>query len=259
MWIWTTPEPQRLVDDASRRGVDVLFVHVTPTVATDGDLPRLRRLHDLAGPAGLTLWALGGDASWVRDHAAALRWQRAALGTGLFVGSHLDVEPHAPSRAVPPAPLVDGHVRMLEALRADSSHPLEADLPFWAGTVQHRRSTWADAVLARVDAVTAMSYRDTAAAILDVGDDLLSRGDRAGVPVRLAVETRALSDCRHCTFFEEGEPAMRQAVATVSSTAARHPSFAGVAVHDYDGWNHLAERPAPGLPRIGDAEPPTEP
>ncbi|MGN6612075.1 MAG: hypothetical protein ACTHLJ_09890 [Angustibacter sp.] len=250
LWVWGKDDPQRVVDFAVSHGVAELYVHVTPTVLTDGDLPRLRSLAQLAQGAGLTLTALGGDPAWVNRPADALTWQRAALSTGLFGAAHVDVEPYAlagwskPSKR---AALAAKYVDLLGRLQSDDPLPLEADVPFWYDTVASPsgHGTLADDVLARVDAVTVMSYRDSAAAMVDVGRDVLQRADRIAattgrrVPVHLAAETNPLSDCSYCTFAEEGDAALRQALDAVDAAGAAYPSYAGTAVHDLTGWSLL--------------------
>ena len=251
MWVWDSADPTLLVADAATRSVRDLYVSVTPTVQTDGELPRLRELARLAAPAGIRLLALGGDPAWTTNPAAAIAWQRAALGTGLFAASHVDVEPYLLAGWSNPrtrATLVKGYVDLLARLQSDSSAPLEVDIPFWYNTISSakRGGTLADDVLTRVDAVTVMSYRDSAAGILDVGRDVLDRADALAVigrrvPVRLAAETNPLPDCDYCTFAQEGSAALALALATVDAASALRPSYAGMAVHDHLGW--LALRP----------------
>lgn len=250
LWVWGTDDPQRVVDFAATHGVNELYVHVTPTVLTDGDLPRLHRLAQLAQAAGLSLAALGGDPAWVNRPADALAWQRAALSTGLFGASHVDIEPYALagwSKPSKQAALATRYVDLLARLQSDDPRPLEADVPFWYDTIASPsgRGTLADDVLARVDAVSVMSYRDSPAAMVDVGRDVLQRADRLAattgrrVPVHLAAETNPLSDCAYCTFAEEGDAALRQALDAVDVAGAAYSSYAGTAVHDLTGWSLL--------------------
>ncbi|MGN6299591.1 MAG: hypothetical protein ACTHN8_00675 [Angustibacter sp.] len=250
LWVWGKDDPQRVVDFAVGHGVSELYVHVTPTVLTDGDLPRLRSLAQLAQGAGLSMVALGGDPAWVNRPSDALAWQQAALSTGLFGATHVDVEPYALSgwsRPSKRAALTAKFVDLLTRLQSADPRPLEADVPFWYDTVASPsgHGTLTDDVLARVDAVTVMSYRDSAAAMVDVGRDVLQRADRLAattgrrVPVHLAAETNPLTDCSYCTFAEEGDAALRQALAAVDVAGADYASYAGTAVHDLTGWSLL--------------------
>ena len=63
--------------------------------------------------------ALGSETSWIDDVPAALRWQSAALGTGLFDGVHLDVEPwlHADWGGAGQPAMLDRYLDLLDRLR----------------------------------------------------------------------------------------------------------------------------------------------
>ena len=246
MWVWERADPAALVADAQARGVTDLYVSVTASVQTDGDLPRLQELARLAAPAGIRLLALGGDPAWTTNPAAAIEWQRAALGTGLFAASHVDVEPYLLagwSNTRTRATLVKAYVDLLAQLQSARVAPLEVDIPFWYNTIASpkRGRTLADDVLAGVDAVTVMSYRDTAAGILDVGRDVLDRADALAatgrrVPVHLAAETNPQPDCDYCTFAQEGRAALASALAAVDAASGGRPTYPGLAVHDHLGW-----------------------
>lgn len=98
-------------------------------------------------------------------------------------------------------------------------------------------------MLLRADAVTVMSYRDTATgpnSVTAVGADFLAKGSALGTPVRLATETQPLTECAHCTFAEEGTNALEATLAAVATEARSYPAFAGLAVHHYDSWRALA-------------------
>lgn len=243
MWVWSAGPPAELVDFATAAGIDRLYVFVTGS-PDRAEKKRLRRLGERASDAGIDLWALAGEPRWALHQREALRWQRTALDLDVFVGTHLDVEPHAlPAWDSDRDRVVRGYLDLLDRAQAASPLPLHVDVPFWYGTIPFGPQTLADAVLERVDGVTVMSYRDTATgpnSLWAVAEDMLVRGDGAGTPVELAVETNPLPDCPHCTFAEEGAAAMYEVVATVDALASDHPSYAGFAVHDYDGFCALS-------------------
>jgi hypothetical protein len=259
MWVWGYPAPNDLIAFARAHHISELFVTVAPDVATSGDLPRLQQLKSLADIAQIHLQALGGDPTWTTDYTDALAWQRAALATGLFEGAHVDVEPYSLAAwNSDQAGTVASYLALLDQLKADSSLPLEVDVPFWYGTIPANGfSSLADAVLATVNAVSVMSYRDTATgpnSIFDIGTDWLQRGAAAYKPVRLGAETNQLSDCPTCTFYGEGSAALINALSAVDAAAAIYTDYAGMAVEDYDGWFALAgpppTAPAPTLPTV---------
>jgi hypothetical protein len=240
MWLWSAADPAAVVPWATAQGVKEIFVSV-PWQPTAAQLARLKDLRNRTRAAGIRLSALGGDPAWALDAASAVAWRKRATATGLFDGIHLDVEPYLlPGWSTDQRRIVDGYLAMLDAVRAAGPEPLEADVPFWLATVPAGKGNLADAVIARVHAITVMSYRDSAAGVLEVGADLLARGQSASRPVRLAAETQPLADCGYCTFAAQTRSALTTHLSTVDTEAARYSSFNGVAVHDYDSWTRLA-------------------
>ena len=90
-----------------------------------------------------------------------------------------------------------------------------------------------------------LSFRNVATgpdSIIDVARTSLATADRLGIPCRLAVETNDLGPDpvqRKQTFFARGHAAMAEALEVVDAEAARVPAYAGMAVHDQDGWRAL--------------------
>jgi hypothetical protein len=240
MWLWARDEPQPVVDWAAANGVRALFAYYDPK-ADAAELKRLSRLQELCDAAGIVLDALGGEPDWTTDHAAARAWAEGAAATGLFHGLHLDVEPYLlESWTQEQASLVPKYLSLLDETSSATDLPLEADVPFWLSTVTAPGGVnVADAVLARVSAVTVMSYRNTATgdnSMVGVADDLLRRAGALAKPVRLGAETQALGDCAYCSFHGTTADRLHRTLAAVDTAAQRYPAFAGIAVHQYDSW-----------------------
>lgn len=243
MWLWGSDPAADVITWAAQHGVSDVFVYVGPDVLTNGDLARLQQMKQRAGARKIKLRALGGESSWTTDYASALSWQRTVVKTGVFAGIHLDVEPY----------LTDGwesdqeatqqsYLKLLDKMRMASALPLEADVPFWYGEYTIGNKNLADEVLKRVNAVTVMSYRDTATgpnSMLAVSQDWLTRGSAAGKRVRLGAETNPLSDCPYCTFNEEGAAAMTRELAKVDAGTRKAGAFGGIAIHRYGSWRTL--------------------
>ena len=247
MWVWNQPTPKNLVAFAQARGITELFVSVPNNLPTSARLTWVRSVSKLAAPAGIRLQALGGDPGWIDDPAAAVAWQDAALSTGLFSGVHVDLEPW--QRAdwnTDQARVVAGYLDSYDRLQAATALPLEADVPFWLWTLSTADGTAVDAaVLARVDKVTVMSYRDTvtgADSITDIAARTLAAGVTVGRPVRLAVETNDLGSdpvSAKQTFYGGTEAAVNTALDQVDAAESGVASYAGMAVHDYTGYSAL--------------------
>jgi hypothetical protein len=246
MWLWSRADPAAVVSWAQRYQVKEIFAYVGSDIATNGDLPRLKRLKTLSDTAGIKLAALGGEPGWTTNTSAARTWLTATAATGLFYAHHVDVEPYAlNSWTTDRDGTAAAFVNMLGILQAADSRPLEADIPFWYNEIPLPGATnLADATLTRVNAVTVMSYRDTATgpnSMTAVGADMLTRATAAGKDVRLGAETQELADCLHCTFFEEGQARMQTVLAQVDAVAQAHGRYKGIAVHHYNSW--VALRP----------------
>ncbi|MGK5680076.1 hypothetical protein [Actinoplanes sp. URMC 104] len=243
MWLWGAYAPDEVIAWAGAQRVTEIFAYVPWSVATDGSLPRLRDLRKRAGAAGIRLTALGGEPDWATSPSNAVAWRNAVLATGLFSGIHLDVEPYAlPAWRTDPAGTQRSYLTLLDRLRAGSPLPIEADVPFWYGEHRLGAANFADEVLRRVDAVTVMSYRDTATgpnSMVAVSQDWLRRGAAARKRVRLAAETDPLGDCAYCTFAEEGSRHMLKVLSQVDIVTRTTPSYAGVAIHRYGAWRVL--------------------
>ena len=246
-WVWAYEDPVWLVRFAVEQGIERLYLHVDQTHGAA--LARLHRLRGLADAAGIELWAMSGDPSWVFMHEHAVTWQRSALGTGLFAGTHLDVEPYAQDAwDADRGRVIAEFVALLARLSRADERPLHVAVPFW----YHEHpgpgrtgDTLADAVLDVADAVTVMSYRDFATgpnSLSVIAADMLTRAAAASVPIELAVETNQVPDHPHTTFYQEGAVAMRAVINTMNTFLADHPTYIGFAVHDVAGFRALVER-----------------
>jgi len=242
MWVWDDGPAADVVTWAARHGVTEIFVYVSPSILTNGGLGRLQQIRQRADSSKIKLRALGGDSSWTTDHATALAWQKAVVTTGVFDGIHLDVEPYLTVGWTDDMQAAErSYLELLDKMRGKLS--VEADVPFWYGQYQVGTKNFADEVLKRVNAVTVMSYRDTAVgpnSILAVSQDWLTRGAAAGKRVRLGAETVPLADCGNCTFYEEGAAVMYRELAKVDAGTRQSGAFGGIAIHWYGSWRALS-------------------
>lgn len=250
MWVWDRPQVTTLVSFAGSKGVQDLFVAVPGDLPTFGQLIWFRTLRTQTAAAGIRVHALGSATEWIDDVPAALRWESAALGTGLFDGVHLDVEPwlHPAWGGTGQAAMLGRYLDLLDQVEGATALPVEADIAFWLDQVTVPEGRLDEAVLARVDAVTVMSYRNTVTgpdSITGIGATALDAASRAGKPARLAVETHYLGAdavARKQTFYGFTQTQLATALAAVDSAEAGSPSYAGTAVHDRAGWEALRKR-----------------
>ncbi len=243
MWVWGDYPASDVVTWAAGRGVTEIFVYVSPNALTNGDLARLQQMRQLTDGVRIKLSALGGDPAWTTDHPAALAWQKTVVATGIFSGIQLDVEPYlTPGWTLNLTATEQAYLSLLDEVRAGSTLPLEADVPFWFGQYQVGAKNLAGEVLKRVKAVTVMSYRDTATgpnSMVAISQDWLARGATAGKRVRLGAETDPLPECAYCTFAQDGAKKMTQELAKVDAAERTAGAYGGIAIHRYGGWRAL--------------------
>ncbi|WP_343993266.1 hypothetical protein [Terrabacter terrae] len=254
MWVWDTSTPQATVDLAVSSGIGQLFVAVPPNLATSSRLADLTTLSQRARAAGIRVDALGGDPTWV-DNASwvVTSWLKPVKSSGLFTGIHIDVEPYSlPAWTTKQSTVVASYLTLLDKLGANAgSYPIEADIPFWFGTVAASSSTGAAStldreIMKRTAGVSVMAYRNTATGpdgTLDVASTALAAGAFLGRPVRLGQETTYLGDTavdRKQTFFGWTRTDMETQLALVDSGAAAYATYAGLAIHDASGYAAMA-------------------
>lgn len=239
MWVWSARPADELASTVKSLGVQRVFLFVG-TSSPEGD-SNLRRSVRLLHQKDVAVYALSGEPQWTFQHGAALRWARHALKLAPFDGLHLDVEPHALKNwKRDQQQLIADYLQLLDQVTALPG-PLEVDVQFAYGKIATPGgSTFADDILARVDGVTAMTYRDTADGgngMLAISQDWLQRAQQAGKPVWLGAETNPEPDCPYCTFYEEGQAQMASVLTDVDTTErAAFSTYRGIAIEDLDGW-----------------------
>lgn len=248
-WVWHRPDPATLVRFLRAQDVADIFVSTPGDLADSPELAWFTDVRTRTAAAGIRMHTLGAEAWWVDDPEAALEWQRQALATGLFDGVHLDIEPwQHPDWNDARGPLMERYVDLLAALAADTTLPVDADISFWLDQLTIRGQRADEAVLAVVDAITMMTYRDTVTgpdSITGLAAAGLDAAQRAGKPVRLAVETNHLGDTPvdlKQTFHGESRKTLSRAMRAVDRVVGDHPTYRGIAVHDHRGWAAMRRR-----------------
>lgn len=95
-------------------------------------------------------------------------------------------------------------------------------------------------MLENLDAATFMTYRNTATDLLDIATSVLEAGETTGKPVWLAVETVDAADAILISYFGKTFTTLSEDLVSIKSTASTYGSFAGIAIHDYDGAKALS-------------------
>jgi hypothetical protein len=247
MWVWDRPPVDELVGFASEQGVGELFVSAPNALASSPDLGWYRDLRTATRAAGIRVQALGSETTWIDRPKAALAWQSSALSTGLFDGVHYDVEPWIhPRWGADRTGVARSYLALLDDLARATALPVEADLAFWLDEVKVNGQRLDVAAIARVDAVSVLTYRTIATgpdSITALGAKALDAGARAGKPVRLSVETRHLGDdpvSAKQSFYGHTRTELDRVLDEVDAAEASSASYRGMAAHDRTGWVELA-------------------
>ncbi|MBY0052836.1 hypothetical protein H7K32_14360 [Brevibacillus agri] len=93
-------------------------------------------------------------------------------------------------------------------------------------------------MIEQFDTVCIMAYRDTLSGkngILALVEDELKEADKLGTRVMIAVNMKKLGD-DHASFAEEGVEEMNRQLALLPEKLGDHPSYSGIAIHDYRYW-----------------------
>ncbi len=249
MWVWDVSTPEATVQLAVDNGIGQLFVAVPPNLPSSPLLPNIREISQRAGAAGIRVDALGGDPGWVDNPTWVVnKWLKPAMGTGLFTGVHVDIEPYTTSAwQTDQAGVVTRYLSTLTTLvKAAGTAPLEADIPFWFHEVPAGATTLDRAIISRTAGVSVMAYRNTAAGedgTIALATPALGAATDLGKPARVGQETRYLGDSpveTKQTFFGQTRSTMEVQLSEIGMAFSGLSGYGGIAIHDSVGYAALA-------------------
>jgi hypothetical protein len=266
-WLWepslivTMESRNSILQFAKEQSIDRIYLQVNPDEAKDA----YRAFIKEARAYGVQIHALGGAPSWVmpdnHQHIVNMvTWVKdynlSVLEEERFTGIQVDIEPYIlPEWHSDQARLVKNwtvaltlfvnEVKEGSASTASTASPTlttSAALPFWLNQIavpDDNRIMLNEKLIGLLDEVTLMSYRDQAQALADITAADLAIGDRLGKKIFVGVETNPSSEGAFVSFYEDGSTVMHQQLAIIDRLLKKHPSYSGIAVHDYIGWKSL--------------------
>lgn len=210
---------------------------------------------------GIRVSALNGSASWLSDEgfAAFGRWlqrvadyQADAAETERFFGIHLDFEPHQDEAyAADPASMAGAVLRVYDLGRAfcdEQGLDFAADVSMWLddpdlGTPDpdNPAMTLGEAIAQRVDTLSIMAYRDTAAAQFGDAQPMLRIALRNGISVVVGSETGQLTEAEFVTYFEEGKAVLVEQQGKLQLLMDGTGIPYGLAIHFVESWLGLKD------------------
>lgn len=259
-WLWNTSSLLQNKNGTfqflQQNGVNLVFLQVDPDVQASEYISFIRE----ASTCGIEVHALGGAPDWIlRDRQIKVyklidwvkTYNNSVSADEQFKGIHLDVEPFVLQAWYADMDTMLGLWRdtvsgFVEEMKIETPQLIAgADLPVWLEKFnvpdeQGGRTTLSNWMIRKLDQTTLMAYRDNASDIISSITNELGEADKNGKPIIVAVETlQSFED--HITFYDKGRSQMMRELSTVGETLRSSASFAGYAIHDYDGWSHLKE------------------
>lgn len=241
MWLWDWESNDQVISFAIQNNVREIFTYAHPGFRSDRAL--LSRITDLSqkGKArGIQMWAMGGDPSWVTNHAVAVDWIREVVGSGLFNGIHFEIEPHSQEGYWDNLPERNSlYLQLLAKAKAAAGNQIiELSLPWWFHTIKYRGSTLDVAAIKEVDQVTVVTFNSAVDGVLMNAERAVAVARSQAKKYRLASETNP-AEVDWITFVGSTNTQMLEVQRKVIERYSNDPYFLGFAVHDYSGWSAL--------------------
>lgn len=253
-WLWNTvlikTEAKEMLKFSADHGVRTIYLQTNSDISASYYKSFIKQ----AGALDIRVDALSGAPSWGLTSerykiTSFLDWvkayQNGAAEDEKFQGVHVDIEPHVlPQWKSDQTSVIrqwQENVQYLTDNVREMNLPVAADIPFWLCnyTTADGTSTLSRFMISQYDAVAIMSYRDTADGIYSTAKRELEEANYLGKPAFASVETKPSSEGEFITFYEEGKAYMDSQLGKLQQLAQVNTSFAGVSVHDLDGWRSL--------------------
>ncbi|MWV45080.1 hypothetical protein GRF59_15760 [Paenibacillus sp. HJL G12] len=253
-WLWNTERirtnPQEILSFLSQNKVNLVYLQIN----IDIPVSYYKSFIKASGALGIRVQALDGAPQWGLESERYritnfLSWvqayQNEAAAAEKFCGIHVDVEPHVLTQwKTSQAEVVrqwQNNVLYMESEAEKLKLPLSADIPFWLGnyTAADGKTSLSRFMISHYDSVTIMSYRDSATAINSIATKELEDATALGKQAFAAVETKPSNEGDFITFYAKGADYMNEQLVQLHELAKVNPSYAGIAIHDFDGWKDL--------------------
>jgi len=252
MWAWNWTDSAAMVSFAQANGVTEIFAYVAPGFTdptyipwgwSQPQLPLEESLSADAAAAGITVYAMGGDPSWVPNPTDGTGWANEALATGLFQGIHVELEPWALSSwGTDQAGTIDQYLTELADIHAVAQTygvPDEISIPYWLSMYRTSTDVPLDvAAMQNADAATVVTFFNSVSQIESFGQTELAAAQSVGIPLRFAAEANQDSPT-WLSFYGGTLSEFDASINQVNSDMAGTPGYLGIAVEDYQGWSAM--------------------
>jgi hypothetical protein len=260
-WLWETSlimkEKNDIIAFARENDVNLIYLQIDKKLPPD----QYRAFIRDATREGIQIHASGGEPEWAfharRENITQLvewvkNYNRTSKQEERFRGIHVDIEPYLlpewderKKRIV--RQWMNNMEVFIEATKQEPSLETSAALPFWLDDVSIPKQTGANRLsewmIRQLDHVTLMAYRDFtegANGILHIVENEINDADKLGKAVVIGVETKNMGKAEQISFHDDGMMAMGEQLALLQKHLRKHPSFAGIAIHDYVSWKEAS-------------------
>ncbi|HEY6622694.1 MAG TPA: hypothetical protein VIX85_02590 [Acidimicrobiales bacterium] len=252
MWVWNWADSAAMVSFAKANRVTEIFAYVAPGFTdptyipwgwSQPQLPLEESLAADAAAAGITVYAMGGDPSWVPNPTYGTDWANEALATGLFRGIHVELEPWALSSwGTDRSGTIDQYLSELAGIHAVAATygvPDEISIPYWLSMYSTRTGVPLDvAAMRNADAATVVTFFNSISQIESFGKAELMAARSVGIPLRFAAEANEDTPS-WLSFYGDTLAQFDSAIAHVNRDMTGTPGYLGIAVEDYQGWSAM--------------------
>lgn len=254
-WIWQSEmigrERQQILDFCKSNDITIIYLRIEMNKPYDYYRAFIRE----AAAMGIEVHAVAGHPAWAlksneKRMMNIVHWvksyNREAEKNERIRGIQLDIEPYLlPFWEEDQERIIrewQQNVQVFtEEVTKEQDLVSSAAIPFWLddipaqGTEEMSLSSW---MISQFDTVCIMAYRDTLSGqngILALIDQEMKEADALGSRVLVAVNMKQLEE-DHTSYAEEGVDEMNRQLGQLPEELEDHPSFSGVAIHDYRYW-----------------------
>lgn len=250
-WLWDAAKmnDEEITALLQQKKVNTVYVQIDSAIAFDD----YAKFIETAQQMDIVVYALDGSPTWEEHHYDELHaWlenYHQQHPKQSFASIHLDVEPYLSDLwDQNEAQAIEDYQHLIDyayAKAQEENLSFEVDIPFWFDERQYDNAfgtgNFAEWIIAKVDRVTIMAYRDTAEEIIEISKQEIAFGNVHNTPIIIGVETLQSDEGDNVSFAEEGERYMNRALKKVVKAYKHDPMFAGIAVHHVISWGRMGE------------------
>ncbi len=248
-WLWNT---ETITDEQTAKflidkKVTTVYLQIDPTLPNNQYAAFIDKMQN----ANIKVQALDGAPNWTTtDFDTLWNWlsqYHQEYPASKFAAIHLDVEPYLSTLwKENEKTAIHQYQQLLQHAQKQarsSDMKIEVDIPFWYDEVLYNstlgRGNLAEWIIARVDGVSIMAYRNTVTALKSITKNEMSYAQKYKTPVVIGVETMHFSTEPQVSFAIKGEKQMNGTLDQISKHYSKNRYFEGVAIHHVHSWDKM--------------------